>query len=286
MPPPVQSYTWQRLAFGLARCVEQFTGLTASAAAGTNTAQVSWARSDQGPLPKPYVGIEKLFAQNIGFAQEGPPRTVPTTQRLTITQTVDDEPVVLNLIWAEVRTLKQGGDTPTDTRDKFLAQCLAVVAETKEPLLFAADGVADILITAKPSAIPDVEVVQGCTLAVPGEVEETLELNSVNRRYRVRIKFYGFHLTNPTNEDTIEDEYTSEMQSKLESRAGLDFLQQYGLGVDGSPSTAQDVAIQMGPLWEHQVSFDINIVTTRLTYAPVIETVDLVDPPVIEGVIG
>ena len=277
-----QSYTWPRIQFALARWVESVTGLSADAPPGPGSnASVVWTDYDSGTLPKPYASIQKLTSVNVGFANEDT-RTLPTAQRFTITQTVVGEYVVANLIWSEVRTTVQGGDTLEDTRDKFLLALQATVDDTQEPLIFAADGTDDILVTAKQYAIPDVEAVQGLTVAV--ETEARAEVQSVQARYRVRFQLYGFSLDG----DDSSDEYVSALQLAFETKDAIRFLVQYGVGPEGAPSTSQDVSAISGPLRERRVFFDASVATRRTTYDfdDVDDPIDLADPPVIAGDFG
>jgi hypothetical protein len=73
----------------------------------------------------------------------------------------------------------------------------------------------------------------------------------------------------------------------LESRDGINFLQQYGVGVEGTPTQAQDASAISGPLRERRVFFDASIVTRRLTYdTRNADTIDQAAPPNMEGVLG
>lgn len=275
----------------LAYFVQDVTGLSPDDP-GDGSARIAWDDNDQGPMPKPNVSIGFISDVSQGFPNEDT-RTVPITQRLTITQTVVGESVVCNLIWAEVRTNVELGDDLTATRDKFLLAMQAKIDRNVEPLTLAVDGAASILVSGLSYSIPDIEAVIGCELDDPPPAEAVAEITSTPVAMRVRVQLFGFKLSSDPAEDDVLKipaiEKGRMARRAFEERRGLDALKDYGLGVQGTPATLNNVTLKSGGLREIRVFFDITIVTRESYYLfaaqepSVDETIDQVDPPSIEG---
>jgi hypothetical protein len=247
-----------------------------------------WGTYDIASLVKPYISLTRLSAVNLG-SDGATIREAATEQRITITQTLIGGRVNVGLTWAVVEVLVEAGDSLADTRDKFVLALQASVAETADPLTFAADGAASILVTPVYPWVSGVVAYVGCT------VEDTavaqVKVQAATRLYRVRVQLYGF------DGDGLEsiDEYADVLAQSLgdntlaepgggEADGGLITLGRFGVGVQGAPPDVIDVSAISGALQERRLFFDVSFVAKSVQYRRSVQILGAVDPPIIVGV--
>lgn len=290
-----KDYAWERVRLALANFVEQVTGLSSDdtgVPGEPDPARIAWAENDQGPMPKPHVAIVYISDVGQGFYNEQL-KTVPTLQRLTVTETTAGEGVAASLIWADVLHVVEGGDDLTATRDKFLAAMQAKIARNGEPLIAVANGAASVDVSGLTYSYPDVKALLGCTLAVPAPEEATARVKYRPSVFRARVQLNGFKLTSSQSDNDAITNAAIGMgrtaRAAFEHREGLEFLNDFGLGVQGTPARVQNASVPSGALRELRVFFDVSIVTEDLwcVFADqdptVDQTIDQFDPPSIEG---
>lgn len=270
MPIPLPSFAWRRLQRAVAAWVAYATGLPADSAAGGTPAQVVWVDYDLGPLPHPYVTLQVLTDDSLGFpVVDYGERAI--AQRIEVTTTGAGELVRVGLAWAVYSVVSSA--SVTDTRDDLLD----VLQTTLEPVVFVADGLDGILVTPEHvSQIAPAVAVQGCTVTDTSTaiVQSTAE----SKRYRVRVQIYGA----PGDGIGSIDEYVLALRQSLHdpgASGGLVFLGRYGVGVEGVPESAPDVSALSGALRQKRRYFDVSFVCKSVVYRREPVTLDAADPP-------
>lgn len=256
----------------MAAWVSYATGLPADSASGGPPAQVVWTDYDTGPLLHPYVTLQVLTDDSLGFPVVSYDERA-TSQRITVTATGAGSLVSVGLTWA-VYSVVSLADV-TDTRDALLDE----LSTTDEPVVFAASGLDSILVAPEHvSQIAPAVAVQGCTVTdlATAVVQSTAE----SKRYRVRVQIYG---APGEGVDSI-DEYALALRQSLHdpgASGGLAFLGRYGVGVEGVPESAPDISALSGALRQRRRYMDVSFVCKSIVYRRDPATIAEADPPTI-----
>jgi hypothetical protein len=272
---PLQGYAWRRVQNALGAWVEYATGLPAGRPTPADPPQqVAWADYDLGPLPHPYVTLQRMLVESLGRPDvDYGERAIE--QRIVVTATVAGELVVVGLTWASYAVTVGVAATVTETRDALLA----LLVTTLEPLVFVADGADAIVVTPESaSQICPAVAVQGCTVTDVTLVD--VQSPSETKRYRVRVQIYGA----PGDGNDSIDEYLNAMLQSLHDAGadgGLEFLHRYGVGVEGIPESAIDISALSGALRQRRLFFDVSFVCKSIVYRYDPIVIDDADPPAI-----
>lgn len=276
MALPVQSRAWPRVQNAIGRWAAAVTGLEANPA-DPKDLTVIWAHYDRGELKKPYIGLQRLTAQNVGRVNRYS-GTRDSQITITITATTGTQ-ARLQFVWGQVNV--DGEATAEATRDAVLA---AIADELEEPLIFTASGTDDIIVTGKGGRAVEVTAIEGATTVVDSQAD--YHVRDRGKLYRVRIQLYAF---DGDGADAI-DEYADTMIASLEEDDTLDLpigseiLANFGVGASGVQPTAIDITAVSGGLYERRLYFDVDFVTRSVMYYTSPTTIDsaesvLLSPP-------